>query len=142
MREILYSLGDVAFTKLDKSNVEEFKQFYSARLKDENTSLYLDYDILKKTIDNDLSNGSTTFLAYRGEMLIGSLKCDDSKHHISEISHSWNVNLHKLYQHGGLCYMGRYGIDKMYMTNASVNQGLFLLAVMYAIRRNNCFPIN
>ncbi|MDW6002910.1 N-acyl amino acid synthase FeeM domain-containing protein [Vibrio mangrovi] len=139
MREILHRAGDIVFTKLDGSNVEAFKQFYTARLKDENQSLYLDYETLEKTIDDDLSNGSVTFMAYKDDRIIGSLKCLDNPADTLKRSGMWNVDLSRLRQYGGLCYMGRYGIDKSYITEPAVNQGLFLLAIMHSVQNDNFF---
>lgn len=131
---------DFCFCKLDKDNVEEFKEFYTLRLKEENTSLKIDYDSLCQTIDEDLTHSnSVTFLVKHKNKIVASLKCDDGRDTIYQKAKSWKVDFTTLYELGGICYLGRYCIDKMLITNEIINKGLFYLAICYALERGNYF---
>lgn len=133
------TLDHLHFQEMNASNVEAFKAFFITRMKEENAASHYDYEALARTVDADIDNGSVTFLAYIGDTLVGSLKCDDTPATIAHKASTWGVNFSRLQQLGGVSYLGRYCLDYRYITNTQINQGLFRLAIAHALSKGNYF---
>lgn len=128
-----------SFEKLTANDVEKYTNFYTERLKEDNKNIYIKYDQLYSDIVKDVSREDCEiYIAKKGNNIVGSIKCDSGEHLCKEKSKLWGKDFSRLKKYSGICYLGRYCIDKLLIINQDINKGLFTLAISYALKRN-CF---